>query len=215
MRYLLTLLFAALSLNAIGQMPYNPDSNGDYAIGSPDLLSFLGVFDTMLVDSSLTCDYEGTDLETLIGGIFSQTLILDSVYIEYLLIDTVLTYLPGCPDPVYIDVILERSYLCTGFDYYESPDYMRLDAVINYLGHTRVIYFWFYYLNGYYTINVNDAEVGILTSYSDNAESNNSLIPFPESWTLDENGVQVDWIPNTWVANCSNFRLIPYWHLAE
>ena len=215
MRYLTTLLLAALSLNAVGQMPYNPDSNGDYSIGSPDLLSFLGVFGTNLVDSSLTCDYEGTDLETLIGGVFNQTLILDSVYVEYLLIDTLLTFLPGCPDPVDIEVVLERSYFVSEFDHTTQSNYMYLLGGTNSLGYHRAIYLWFYNTSGYYSMSVGDAEVGILTSYGESTDSNSNLMPFPESWTLDDNGFQVDWHSNQWVANCEHFRLIPYWHEAE
>ena len=215
MRYLITLLFAALSLNAVGQMPYNPDSNGDYSIGSPDLLSFLGVFDTMLVDSSLTCDYEGTELEGFFGGIFSQNLILDSVYVEYLLTDTVITYLPGCPDPVYIDVILERSYFVTNFQSYESSDMIAVYRQIFYLGHPRTLYFNFFNSSGYYEVVLDDVEVGVLTNYNNSTQTDYTLMPFPESWTLDEEGIQVDWEVDEWVSHCTNFRLIPYWHEAE
>ena len=153
MRYLLTLLFAALSLNAVGQMPYNPDSNGDYSIGSPDLLSFLGLFSTTLLDSSLTCDYEGTELEELIGGVISQNLILDSVYVEYLLIDTLSTFLPGCPDPVDIEVVLERSYIVSDFSSSENANLLQFHGNSNYLGYSRTVYFSFQHSNGQYGIS--------------------------------------------------------------
>ena len=216
--FTISLCFLALSLsfNAVGQMPYNPDSNGDYLIGAPDLLSFLGVYNTMLVDSSLTCDYEGTELEELFGGIFSQTLIIDSVYVEYLLIDTALTYLPGCPDPVDIEVVLERSYMFSeSMDYNAGGSYIQLRKNINYLGYNRLIEFYFYFEQGLYYINISDSEVSVLTSYSGGSNSIEGFIPFPESWTLDENGVQVGWPLYCWVNNCSSFRLIPYWHEAE
>ena len=48
MRYLFALLFAALSLNAVGQVeypyPYNPDSDSDGFIGINDLLDLLSIY---------------------------------------------------------------------------------------------------------------------------------------------------------------------------
>jgi hypothetical protein len=48
MKYLITLLIAALSLNAfsqgIPQLPYNPDENGDGLIGVPDLQGLLAQY---------------------------------------------------------------------------------------------------------------------------------------------------------------------------
>jgi hypothetical protein len=171
----------------------------------------------MLVDSSLTCDYQGTELEELFGGMYSQTLILDSVYVEYLLFDTVVTYLPGCPDPVDIEVVLERSFLITGFNYTEGPNFNTLDGQISYLGYTRKLLSYFYPSMGIYYLFIHDYEVATLTSFSKESKLSPESVsmPFPESWTLDENGVQVDWNSWSWVSNSSNFRLIPYWHEAE
>jgi len=48
MRYLITVVIAALSLNAFGQgipqLPYNPDENGDGLIGVPDLQGLLSQY---------------------------------------------------------------------------------------------------------------------------------------------------------------------------
>jgi hypothetical protein len=48
MRYLTTLLFAALSLNAVGQVeypyPYNPDIDNNGFIGNSDLLELLSLY---------------------------------------------------------------------------------------------------------------------------------------------------------------------------
>ena len=48
MRYLITIVIAALSLNAfsqgIPQLPYNPDENGDGLIGVPDLQALLAQY---------------------------------------------------------------------------------------------------------------------------------------------------------------------------
>ena len=217
MRYLITLLIAALSLNAFGQMPYNPDSNDDNEIGLPDLLTFLGVYGTTLVDSSLTCDYEGTELEEYLGGIFSQTLILDSVYVEYLYIESVITYLPGCPDPVEIETILDRSYMLSSFEIYTGSSYQSINGGSSFLGYYRSVEFNFFPGSGNYHCNVRDDEIGALTNYTASEYIFCCQgMPFPPSWTLNENGIQnVILDSNSWVANCENFRLIPFWHEAE
>ncbi|MBT7652238.1 MAG: hypothetical protein HN563_02880 [Flavobacteriales bacterium] len=62
MRYLITLLFAALSLNAVGQgipqLPYNPDATGDEFIGSPDLLELLTLYGEEFSSAILSEDQE-------------------------------------------------------------------------------------------------------------------------------------------------------------
>ena len=62
MRYLLTLLLAALSFNAVGQgipqLPYNPDATGDEFIGSPDLLELLSLYGEEFSSAILSEDQE-------------------------------------------------------------------------------------------------------------------------------------------------------------
>jgi hypothetical protein len=74
MRYLITLLFAALSLNAVGQtnQNYNPDYDADGVIGVSDILGILSTFgdtwdsgDTMVIEiTPITNDniHEAVDL---------------------------------------------------------------------------------------------------------------------------------------------------------
>ena len=62
------------------------------------------------MQSDLTCDYEGTDLEQFIGGVISGDLVLDSIYVEYLLLDSAEQFIPGCPDPVVIETV--QNVLC-------------------------------------------------------------------------------------------------------
>ena len=218
MKHLLThaaLLVSTLSLAQ--QMPYNPDANGDDFVGVDDVLGVLGVYDTALMQPSLTCDYEGTDLEQLIAGLFEQTLVLDSVYVEYLLLDTVTTYLPGCPDPVDIETIIERSYTFispSDLGFSTSSDWMRVRGYMSLLDYWRAIEIYFYPENGNYVINVQDNEVGTLTSYGTTASVWQTM-PFPPSWSLNQDGINVDFDNNSWVANCESFRLIPFWHEAE
>ena len=216
MKHLLTLTALLISSLAMGQMPYNPDSNGDDLIGATDLISVLGLYNTLMIDSSLTCDYEGTEFESWVGGLFDGTLVLDSVYVEYLYSDSVPTFLPGCPDPVMIETVLDRSYMITNVSYWDNSNYDYWYANVSYLGFTRRLYFYFFD-NGEYNLNLQDNEIEELTSYNSTSAWNGYEIPlpFPENWTLDEDGIQVDWGGNQWVNACEHFRLIPYWHYAE
>lgn len=212
-------LLLAMGLGAFAQsMPYNPDSNGDDFVGVDDVLGVLGVYNTALIDSTLTCDYEGTELENLLAGLFSEELVLDSVYLEYLLVDSQEIFQPGCPDPVLIETVLDRSYMMTDPQITLNPTSVSIFKQISLFGYTRGFTFSFYMENGRYQISVFDNEVGQFTqnSYSSYTYSN---IPFPSDFFLDENGIQSEgWDsygnPN-FVQACSEFRLIPFWHAAE
>ena len=146
-------------------------------------------------------------------------MILDSVYVEFLLLDTVETFLPGCPDPVDIDIVLERSYIFSGFISDSGGNYNRVYSSESLLGYQHYLFFWFFD-DGKYKIEIQNEEVAAMTLYSwgsmwsDQGDGDVS-IPFPSSWDLDENGVQVDWQENGWVHNSQSFRLIPFWHGAE
>ena len=223
MKHLLTLTALLISSLAMGQMPYNPDSNGDDLIGATDLISVLGLYNTLMVDSSLTCSYEGTELESWVGGLFDGTLILDSVYVEYVYSDSVPTYLPGCPEPVMIETVLERGYMMPTW-FSDNGGYDNWQAEINYLGYYRSVNLRFDPSYGGYQLFFLEYEIEEFTNYGSYASwngsapsccNNEAFIPFPNNWTLDENGIQVDWMPYHWVADCEHFRLIPYWSEAE
>ena len=145
MRHLTTLLTMAITFTGLGQqMPYNPDANGDDFVGVDDVLGVLGVYDTALMQPDLTCDYEGTDLEQLFAGLLSGELILDSLYVEYLMLDSVETFYPGCPDPVYLETVLERSYMFpTSYSTFAS-NYSAVGTEMDYLGISRGVYFNFW-----------------------------------------------------------------------
>ena len=218
MKHLTTLLTMAITFTGLAQqMPYNPDANGDDFVGVDDVLGVLGVYDTALMQPDLQCDYEGTDFEQWVGDLFNPTIELDSVYVEYLIVDSVQTFLPGCPDPVIIETILERSYMINGnAGYQNTPSYDRWYRSTGYLDYLRVFEFRFY-PNGSYYLRLADNEIEELTSFNADAVwyPSHNFIPFPEAWELGENGIEVDWNPNSWVANCDHFRVIPFWHEAE
>ena len=221
MKHLLTLTALLVSSLAMAQMPYNPDSNGDDLIGSEDLLTFLGVYNTLLIDSSLTCDYEGTDLETAIVGLITQDYILDSVYVEYVIHDTISYYTPGCPDVIVDPIVLQRSFMMTYSQWDDAP---YVYASKNYFGFWRSFYIEYQENNNRFNIYLSDSEVDQLPSYSGQSylwdPSSEEYwtapsLPFPSDWHLNADGLQVDWREDDWVNNCEHFRLIPYWHEAE
>ena len=207
----------AITLTGLAQqMPYNPDANGDDFVGVDDVLGVLGVYDTALMQPDLQCDYEGTDLEQLVAGLIEQTLILDSLYIEYLIIDTGTTYLPGCPDPVDIETIIERSYIYQPnfIQFGMSTSWFRIYGYNQLLDYYREFAIYFYPGSGNYGFALRDDEVGSLTTYSTDAFGNSSL-PFPQNWSLDEDGMHIGWSESSWISNCESFRMIPFWHEAE
>ena len=221
MKHLLTLAGLLLStLSLAQQMPYNPDANGDDFVGVDDVLGVLGVYDTALMQPDLTCDYEGTDLEQLIGGLFDQTLVLDSVYVEYFYSDSILTYLPGCPDPVYIETILERSYVIDNPSLNVYTEYSEVYGSIYPLNYARYFELKFYPASGIYYLTLSDQELASVTNFEPFARWqgqywNAAAMPFPENWTLNDDGLIVNWYNDDWVDACQSFRLIPFWHEAE
>ena len=169
---------------------------------------------------NLECNYEGTDLEQLIGGLIDQTLVLDSVYVEYFYSDSILTYLPGCPDPVYVETILERSYVIDDFSLDNYTESIEISGSIALLNFYRGLQLQFYPENGRYYFTMGDAEIASITNFPQQSVWqgqywNSAVMPFPETWTLNEDGIIVNWYSLQWVAACQNFRLIPFWHEAE
>ena len=219
MKHLTTLLTMAITLTGLAQqMPYNPDANGDDFVGVDDVLGVLGVYDTALMQPDLQCDYEGTDLEQLLAGITDGSLILDSVYVEYLLVDSATTYYPGCPDPVTIETVLERSYTMPtaiqgGQDGASTYCYTNL----SYLGEQRQWILYWSPVTGGYRMWLKDEEFVGITSYDRNSywAPQTQNLPFPEDYILNSDGIQVNWDSQSWAANCEHLRVIPFWHEAE
>ena len=218
MKHLTTFIAAVISFAAAAQqMPYNPDANGDDFVGVDDVLGVLGVYDTALMQPDMQCDYEGTDLEAFFGGIFNQEIVLDSIYVEYSFSDSVETFIAGCPDPVMIETVLERSFLLTELTTYFNADPLYVSAQTTYLDHLRRLSLTFYPSEGWYKLEYQDSEAEVLTSYSifNYWLGIDVPIPFDESWQLTEDGIEVAWMDWAFLGNCQSVRIIPFWHEAE
>lgn len=224
-KHLTTLLVALISFAASAQqMPYNPDANGDDFVGVDDVLGVLGVYDTALMQPDLQCDYEGTDLETAIVGLITGDFILDSVYVEYLILDTLSYFTPGCPDQVVEPIVLERSYTCTTLssDLNQGTPYTAAES--NLYGFDRAFQVYYSEDNNGFVVQFYDTEVGSLPNHgsgtywddlSTPSQTAYVTLPFPAQWELSGDGLQVDWRSGTWVTEAENFRIIPFWHEAE
>jgi hypothetical protein len=216
----------AITFTGLGQqMPYNPDANGDDFVGVDDVLGVLGVYDTALMQPDLQCDYEGTDFEQMIIGLIEGTLILDSVYVEYLLFDTATYFTPGCPDEVVEPIVLERSYMLTqpNNGIYNNGLFVAKVMGQNVLGFWRQMELAYNGMDNTFELAICDSEIDNLMpslgqcSWWHSNNSSGLQLPFPENWTIDEDGIQVSWEdqPDIWTTNAEHFRIIPFWHEAE
>ena len=225
MKHLTTLLTMAITLTGMAQqMPYNPDANGDDFVGVDDVLGVLGVYDTALMQPDLTCDYNGTDLENLMIGLIDGALILDSVYMEYLVYDTLVYFTPGCPDEVIEPLVLERGFVCDDVQSWSSDVGIFVDAVTSYFGYSRSVRFSYRSDSNTFRLSFNDYEVGQLPNFgSGSVWSSQPFVypscqdyielPFPEDFELNSDGIQVHWCYGA--ERYEHFRLIPFWHEAE
>lgn len=225
MKHLLTLAALLVSTLSLGQqMPYNPDANGDDFVGVDDVLGVLGVYDTALLQPDLQCDYEGTELEQLFIGISDGTRVLDSVYVEYSLLDTIYYFAPGCPDAIAQPTLLERAYMTHAL----PPPNFGPDAVASrcasYLfGFTRFVTLVYRSNYNYFELVVQDNEVsetfssiyGSASQYINPQTGADLFLPFDDDFALTADGIEGVFFPDQWAANCQSFRLIPFWHEAE
>ena len=220
MKHLLTLTALLLTFSGLAQqMPYNPDANGDDFVGVDDVLGVLGVYDTALMQPDLQCDYEGTDLESLIVGIITGSHILDSVYVEYSIHDTLVYFTPGCPDAIVEPIFLERSYVISDWLPYGSDG---IQGTVPHFGHSRKFGVSYLEQSNEFAAWLTDYEIGaVCPSYDAHSywmTENLSAyfqLPFPPTWSLDENGFHLQFHPTSWAYNCEHLRIIPFWHEAE
>ena len=215
---LLSYLFFVSSFVIRAQsMPYNPDANADDLIGVEDILGVLTLYGNELFQTDLQCDYEGTEFEELVIGVMDGSIILDSIYVEYHILDTFNYYTPGCADLVVDPVVLERSYMMIpeGFNHLD-------ELIYHYMG---IYHFSFYRKHiivfsgetNKFQMYLRDYEVEDLPNYSgfsymaDEEETAFSL-PFPDEFILDENGFQCFGRPHDFANEAETFKAIPFWH---
>ena len=203
----------------IHEYPWNPDWNNDNFVGSSDLTGFLSAFGSEFGNPPEPCDYDGTPLEELLGGIASDDIILDSVYMEYQLEDVSTYYVVGCPDPVTDTVIISYSHLLTNFQDYGGHWIIRGWDQFNVYNH---IQFFMNLTQGTYFWNIrSDAIAALLAEgfYGSNINPNSdeSSMPFPADWYLDDNGIHIEsgWEENDWPYYANYLHILPYWHYAE
>ena len=227
MRYLLTVLFAALSFSAFSQnnsihvYPWNPDANHNNNIGADDLLPFLSVFGEEFGLPPEPCTYDGTDFEDLMFGITDGSIILDSIFMEYELEDVSTFYVLGCPDQITDTLIFTNSMMLTNQNVYQSR--WQIDGGD---GYDNYFEFNFNYIPqvGEYGFTLRCQSIVTLGFAADGffsagaySVSNNSTIPFPEDWYLDEEGIHIEsgWDEGDWVYYANYIHILPYWHYAD
>ena len=213
MKHFITLTAFLVSLMAAGQNDpfWNPDANGDDLIGFTDLASLLSVYNSNIgVDSSVTCEFNGTDLEELILGTCLGEIVIDSIYFETTLTGIAYDYALGCPDPVGIPWSVSQSgtapcQISLGNDYrvfYASFDFCNLYVEAYRDGSSP----WYFYsiLQSYYSEGIYNANVTFYPVYGTNVPNQSGDVVF------DSLGIrQVNMNPNNYV------RAVPYWHYAE
>lgn len=215
-------LLAAFSAGAQSTMPYNPDANDDGYIGAPDLLSFLPLFGSQVgIDSSLTCDYDGTPIEEFWANVWNGDIIIDSMLVQYHTIDSAEVYIAGCPDPIWEIVSYERAWTAG------QPNVMShlisWSAMSN--GYPRFFNLSFNACCGDFLFGIQDNEVSIsgldeVLGYRqamaiDENNSTQWYLPFPNDLaSMDENGIHFEFW-NGFLSNATYVNILPYWHYAE
>ena len=226
MKRLVALMMCAVSLGAKAQgtsiydYPFNPDANGDNFVGVVDLQSFLATYGSEYGLPPEPCDYDGTEFEEFVGGLISQTIVLDSLFISYQLTDVSTYYLPGCPTPVTDTLVYARQGVCynasLGADrfqingYLSGNTYHKLEVLFDL---SQGTYKWYFsnYSSSFDAIGNEGFFGGSQTS-----GTQSQSIPWPDSWILDESGIQIEFTTG-WARDefVDFMQILPYWHYAE
>ena len=226
MKHLMTLIALVVAVTAgaqgttIHEYPWNPDWNNDNYIGSQDLTGFLSAFGSEFGNPPEPCDYDGTPLEELMAGITNGDIILDSIFIEYELEDISSYYIVGCPDPITDTLIFANQMLLNNFN--NLPSEWIMQGIDSY-GFISQFHFTYDATLGLYEFVLNSSAISYLGFENDGffgsswAYSENSTIPFPEDWYLDDEGIHIDadWNESEWVHYTNYIHILPYWHYAE
>ena len=230
MKHLMTLIALVVAVTAgaqgttIHEYPWNPDSNNDNLIGVDDLLDFLPVFGDEFGNPPEPCDYDGSSFEDFIAGVWNGDIVIDSIFFEYELRNVVEYFQAGCPDPVIDTVIFTNSFI-TGTAAWNPVPALNIifggdDAYGGY-ANFRIL---FNGSNGTYKFRHYSATLNQLGFTSDGTFgidtgpwSSSFSLPFPDGWSMDENGIHVDdgWYENQWPFYATYMHILPYWHYAE
>ena len=220
MKHLLTLTALLISSLAMGQNDpfWNPDANGDDLIGFTDLASLLSVYNSQIgMDSAITCDFDGTDLEQFTLNLLDGTVILDSVFFELELSGETNEYTLGCPDPIQVPWNYSASGMATNVDPYTSDDEVLIWCSRGFENGGSA-YFYFqafrygpnepWQINGSISASINyDAITGNVNTW---LVSGISIPSQNDNVIWDTLGIRSGTIdPNNFI------RVLPYWHYAE
>ena len=133
--------------------------------------------------------------------------------------DSVVSYNPGCPDPVVEEVVLERSYIIIPEpdDLYTSPTYMNMQSYTSYLGYSRGFNLSYSGEVGTFEFRLFDFEVDAIMGYDYNSHTDplELTLPFPADFSLSENGIEATYAEGSWATEAQILRVIPFWHEAE
>ena len=209
---------------SIHDYPWNPDSNNDTHIGSEDLMGLLSTYGTQFGLPPEPCDYDGTPLEEWSIAVFNGEIIIDSIFIEYQIENTLTYFIPGCPEVVTDTITLSNYgmtyspynfysssfpttiFASTGVDAFDS--YLTMALVYN---QTTNRYRWFLQSNAVFDQYGDNAFFG---SFQAGTNIGGELLPWPNDWTLTEDGISIDW-PSDWPYYANYLHILPYWHYAE
>ena len=206
---------------AVENHPWNPDANNDNVIGTDDLLGLLSQFGNEWNTTPPPCPYDGSDLENLLLGIASGTVILDSMFIEFELETVAEYYLTGCPE-LQIDTVVFSNHVMLHPPVVNAglQSFWSISSNDPY-GFGMWFYLGFDQATNLYDIIMVSHAVGNLgleeyfgSSY---AHTISTTLPFPDDWFLDESGIHIEsgWDEHDWPFYANYFHILPYWHHAE
>ena len=202
-------------------MLYNPDVNDDSYIGSADVLGLLPLYGQQFgIDSTLSCDYDGSEVDTWVSQVLDGSIIVDSLLVQYQVIDSLEVWTPGCPDPLWEQLILERSYVLQEFNVDNYSDGFAFEWHSDFLGYDRSWVMSFSELSGLYFFGLYDEEanqalLGTTSAFPMNQNGWSWTLPFPTEYvSFDSSGLNfTTW--NGFLTSATYVNILPYWHYAE
>ena len=214
-------VFAACTAWAQSSAPWNPDANDDSYVGATDMLSTLAVYGQQVgIDSSLTCDYDGTPFEEFLGDVFDNAIILDSLMLQYHCFAVTEVYFPSCPETYPDTISYERAY--TLYPESSLPNERRFYSGL--YGYPRRVIIGFAENSGAFSLRMWDDEVELTgldvflghrgCSAINSLSGENWYLPFPEEYEYSETGVSYDsW--SGFLSTATFCTILPHWHYAE